>query len=122
MFCLLYLFSIKWFYSHEYTIVIVFVIDKLQVNNHYNNAMYITNTRQCSNILSFGITRLRLSQERIENRLSMTLCYLNLQLLINPLSYHGRICEITFLYNFTQRINLQKILVHFIATNKQELF
>ena len=39
---------------------------KLQVNNH-NIAINITFSRQCFNVLLFGITRLRLSREPIKN-------------------------------------------------------
>ena len=39
----------------------------------HNIAMNITFRRQCTNILLFGITRLRLSREQIKNRLYMVI-------------------------------------------------
>ena len=38
---------------------------------HHNNTIHITYSRECSNVLLFGVTRCRLSQERIKNHLFM---------------------------------------------------
>ena len=45
---------------------LVKTLHKIQVSYFSINVTY---TRQCSNALSFGITRLRLLREQIENRL-----------------------------------------------------